>query len=251
MRIIAVIPARYSSTRLPGKPLVEIKGKPMLWWVYQHAKEVHGLNHVLVATDDNRILAVCHKYKMSATMTRSDHPTAIHRLHEVAQNFEADIYLQINGDEPLLSHEIIQTFVDFILNKENFPIDSACGINAITPVHEAAEVIDPTNIKMLFDKYQRCIYMSRAPLPFPYNALDYTYYKHVGLIGYTKKMLQFYVDTAPGNIERAEGIDLLRFIEYAKTLYLCKVENIDSLSVDTEKDLIEVKTRMKESTSKL
>lgn len=110
-------------------------------------------------------------------------------------------------------------------------------MNVITPIDKAVLVMDPTNIKMVFDDDMNALYMSRTPIPYPYKSIEYTYYKHVGIIGYNKKMLDFYANSTPGRFETIEGIDTLRFLDYGKQLKLVKVDACESLSVDTEKDL--------------
>ena len=241
MKIVAIIPARYASTRLPGKPLKDICGKPMVWWVYSKVKSIKGINQAYVATDDERIYKICRDYNIDVVMTANTHPTAIHRLYEVSEAIEGDVYLQVNGDEPLISERILSKFVEEI---RKVSLEGACGMNAIAAVNDPVQVMDPANIKMVFNKEFECCYMSRAPIPFPFKSLDYQYYKHVGLIAYTKEMLHFFTVTSPGYFERVEGIDLLRFIDYGKKLQLIDVGQCETLSVDTEKDLEEVRRKM-------
>lgn len=241
MKIVAVIPARYASTRLPGKPLKDICGKPMVWWVYSKVKSIESIDQTVVATDDERIYKVCKDYDIDVVMTADNHPTAIHRLYEVAEAVEGDIYLQVNGDEPLINEGILLKFVEEIRQAS---LEGACGMNAISAVTDPVQVMDPANIKMAFNEEFECCYMSRAPIPFPFKSLDYQYYKHVGLIAYTKEMLRFFTVTSPGYFERVEGIDLLRFIDYGKRLQLIDVGQCETLSVDTEKDLEMVRKKM-------
>lgn len=241
MKIIAVIPARYASTRLPGKPLKDICGKPMVWWVYSKVKSIESIDQTIVATDDERIYKVCKDYDIDVVMTADNHPTAIHRLYEVAETVEGDIYLQVNGDEPLINERILLKFVEEIRQTS---LEGACGMNAISKMTDPVQVMDPANIKMVFNEELECCYMSRAPIPFPFKSLDYQYYKHIGLIAYTKEMLLFFTVTAPGHFERVEGIDLLRFIDYGKKLHLIDVGQCETLSVDTEKDLEMVRKKM-------
>ena len=242
MKVIGVIPARMGSTRLPGKPLKDICGKPMVWWVYRQAVQAAGLEEVLIATDAEEIYKVCRKYQMPAVLTSNSHPTAIHRLWEVSQVYPAEFYIQINGDEPLIQSAVIEA----VIPKEDLRAAGIWGINAITEIEDPVEAMDPANIKMVFNERRICTYMSRTPIPYPYRALDWKYYKHVGVIGYTPEMLEFYVHSKPGKMEQIEGIDLLRFVEYEKDLYLTEVKNFGSLSVDTQKDLDEVRKRIRE-----
>ena len=240
MNVLGVIPARYGSTRLPGKPLKDIGGKPMIWWVYQSAKKAKKLNDVVIATDSENIFDICKEYGMNVIMTH-EHPTAIHRLGEVADNVNADFYVQINGDEPLIDSKIIDSAV---WDEDTLGVDDIWGTNIITPIQTPVEIIDPSNIKMVFDKDMNCIYMSRNAIPYPYKSLNYKFYKHVGVIGFSPRMIKFYTESVPGFLEEIEGIDLLRFVDYGKRLKLKIVTNCENLSVDTEKDLVEVRARI-------
>ncbi len=232
MKVVGIIPARYASTRLPGKPLKDILGHPMIWWVYQRVLNAKRLDEVYVATDDDRIAKVCEENQIPVVMTANTHRTAAHRLQEVSETIVADFYVQLNGDEPLINTAAI----DAVVPKE-IPQDIAFGTNIITEMTEPAQVMDPSNIKMVFDENMNALYMSRTPIPFPFKAIDFKYYKHVGIIGYNKTMLDLYRDTKPGRFELIEGIDTLRFLDYGKQLKLTLVPNCHSLSVDTEQDL--------------
>lgn len=232
MKTIGIIPARYGSTRLPGKPLLDICGKPMVWWVYQRVKTIETLQEIYVATDDDRIADVCGLYKIPCIMTSNRHQAAAHRLQEVSAKIEADFYIQINGDEPLLNTEAVKKAIP-----KSVPKTREFGTNIVTPINDPAQVLDSSNIKVVFSENQEALYLSRTPIPYPVKSLDFQYYKHVGIIGYNKKMLDFYAGTKPGRLERIEGIDTLRFLDYGKELKVIPVENLKTMSVDTEKDL--------------
>lgn len=232
MKVVGIIPARYGSTRLPGKPLKDILGHPMIWWVYHRVCTVDKLDEVYVATDDDRIRTCCEENGIPVVMTADTHRTAAHRLQEVSDTIRADFYLQLNGDEPLISTEAIAAAIP-----ESVPQDVAFGTNIIAEMTDPAQVTDPSNIKMVFDENHNALYMSRTPIPYPFKAIDFRYYKHIGIIGYNKKMLDFYRDSVPGRFETIEGIDTLRFLDYGKSLKLITVPDCRCLSVDTEKDL--------------
>ncbi len=239
MKIAGVIPARYASTRLPGKPLVDICGKPMLAWVYEQVKKAKKLDEVYVATDDVRIEDMCREYGIPAVMTSPTHPTGANRLWEVSEKVAADFYVQLNGDEPLLDPEVIDAAVpEEILTEEEF------GTNIITTMKSPSEVLDAANIKVIFDDRLRALYMSRTPIPYPFKSIAFEYYKHVGILGYNKKMLDFYNQSKPGRWEQIEGIDTMRFIDYGKILQFIMVEECHTLSVDTPKDLERVRQMM-------
>lgn len=232
MKVVGIIPARYASTRLPGKPLKDICGHPMIWWVYKRVSSVRKLDEVYVATDDESIAKVCKDSSIPYVMTASTHRAAAHRIQEVSETIAADFYVQLNGDEPLINTEAIIAAIP-----EKIPQDIEFGTNIITEMNDPAQVFDASNIKMVFDDNLNALYMSRTPIPYPFKAIDFKYYKHVGIIGYNKKMLDFYKNSIPGKFETIEGIDTLRFLDYGKQLKLSIVPNCHSLSVDTQKDL--------------
>ncbi len=232
MKVIGVIPARYGSTRLPGKPLKDICGKPMIWWVYQNVQKAKKIDEFVVATDDERIVDVLKALNIPYVMTRNDHPTAANRLGEVASVVDGDFYIQLNGDEPLVDATIIDKVVP-----DELPVGIEYGTNIISKINNPTEVNDLSNIKVVFDVNFDALYMSRIPIPTPVKSIDYSYYKHIGIIGYNKEMLRFYQTSIPGRLERIEGIDTLRFLDYGKKLHFIEVENCNSLSVDTQADL--------------
>ncbi|MEY8334645.1 3-deoxy-manno-octulosonate cytidylyltransferase [Lachnospiraceae bacterium 47-T17] len=236
MKVLGVIPARYGSTRLPGKPLKDICGKPMICRVYNQVCKAEKLDQVIVAVDDKKVADVLDKYNIPYVMTMNTHPTAANRIGEVAEKIDADFYIQLNGDEPLIDKNVINAAVPSDIHEH-----IEFGTNIIIKMNNPAEVNDIANIKMVFDYSYNALYMSRIPIPFPSKSLDYEYYKHVGIIGYNKKMLEFYQNSIPGRLEKIEGIDTLRFLDYGKRLQLIEVKKCHSLSVDTEMDLNRVR----------
>ena len=173
-------------------------------------------------------------------MTRSNHREAANRLQEVSNSIVADFYIQINGDEPLVNPEYVDAAIpDYI------PQDIEYGTNLITKMINPAEVNDTSNIKVVFDVENIATYMSRQAIPCPYRSIEFDYYKHIGVIGYNKKMLDFYESHGPGIFEKIEGIATLRFTDYGKKLLCIEVPDGESLSVDTEKDLEYVRKKIK------
>lgn len=232
MKVLGVIPARYASSRLPGKPLLDICGHPMLWWVYNRVNTLDKLSDVCVATDDERIESFCKGSGIPVVITSKWHRTAADRLQEVSEKIPADFYLQINGDEPLINIRAVSAAIP-----DEIPQNIEFGTNIITEMTEPTQVMDASNIKIVFDTDMNALYMSRTPIPYPFKAVGFKYYKHVGIIGYNKKMLDFYKATQPGRLETIEGIDTMRFIDYGKQLKFIIVQECKSLSVDTDKDL--------------
>ena len=240
MKIIAVIPARYASTRFPGKPLADIHGKPMIWWVYSKVSQVKEFDGIYVATDDERIKALCEKNNMKVVMTRKDHPDHISRVQEVSDKIKADYYVCINGDEPLID---INSIKKILPNKINN--DTEVFIGARRKLTDPAETIDSANIKLVLGNNDLCMYLSRTPIPFPKGTLLFNYWKYVGVECFNKKALDFFVNTKMGQVEKVEDIDHIRFLENGIKIYFKEVES-DSLSVDTPKDLEKVIEIMKE-----
>lgn len=230
MKIIGVIPARYDSTRFPGKPIANICGKPMIWWVYNRVIRSKKLSEVYILTDDKRIAAVCDNLKMRYILTAKNHPNHISRVHEASRHKDADCYVCVNGDEPLIEPSVIDMVVPNAIQTN--PI----FYGAERSLTEAAKVIDPANIKLVLGQNGKCYYMSRTPIPFPKGTLDFVYHKYVGIECFNKATLDTFVKFPMGTLEKIEDIDHLRFIENGIPLYFTHVES-ESLSVDTPKDL--------------
>ena len=235
MRILGVVPARYNSSRMPGKPIVDICGKPMIWWVYQQAKKVKYFTDFLVATDDVRIEKVCKALNMNVVMTSRDGACLIDRLSELSKRYDYDYYVSMNGDEPLIEGENVQYVLpDTVIN--NKPVVRGLMREFKDPV----EVVDPGNMKIVCNKDGRLLYMSRSPIPYPHKTDMFTYKKYVGIECYNKAALDFYSNTAPGPIEKIEDLGTLRFLENGIDVYFNLVDS-RSLSVDNKRDLEKVK----------
>lgn len=239
MKNVCVIPARYASTRMPGKMLADICGHPMVWWVYKNAKIVKNFDEIYIATDDERIKKVAEGFGANVIMTTSNCSCLIDRLYEVSKVVDADYYISINGDEPILESEIMDKVIpDFIDNDR--PIVRGLAREFTNP----AEVIDPGNMKMAIGRGGYCLYRSRSPIPYPQTTTEFTYKKYVGVELFNKAALTFYVNTEPTELEKIEDIGALRFLEYGIPIYYDIVES-NSLSVDTPKDLEYIRKIMK------
>lgn len=231
MKILGVIPARYASSRLPGKPLTDILSKPMVWWVYQAAKQSPLLDDLVVATDDERILAVCKEYGMNAVMTRADHDTPTSRIQEVSCLIQADLYLQIMGDEPLIDPKAFE----LILPKE-LPDDPYYVAGVTNRMEHPADVIDFSNQKVVCNARREILLISRSPIPYPKGTADFEYEKITGIQLFSKKALDFYAATPKSALEKAEENDLMRFIENGHTVHAV-LSPYKTVSVDTPKDV--------------
>lgn len=235
MKIIGVIPARYQSSRFPGKPLADICGYPMIWWVYHRAKLVNRLNEVIVATDDERIFAACNKYDIPAIMTSKEHRNGSERLSEVARKTDGDIYVTIQGDEPLLEPETIDKVIDTILSEPQIP----CA-TLKTAYHNPVDVINGTTPKVVTDLNNDILLFTRSAVPYPKAAIDYIIYKPIGVYAFKREMLIEYGKLEMGPLERAEEIELLRLVEHGYKIRIAEVES-ETVAVDTYKDLERVR----------
>lgn len=239
MKIIAVIPARYRSSRFPGKPLVDICGKPMIWWVYQKCKKVKDFESVYVATDDQRIFDICKSLDMEVLMTSDLHRTGTDRIGEVAELIPADLVVNVQGDEPLLEPSTIQAAIEPFYKNPNLQIS-----NLMTKIKNPVDVVNFTVPKVITNKDGIGIYLTRATAPYPKGRLDYAYYKQVCVYGFRPEALRFFCDYGKkygkAKIEAVEDIEILRFIENGYKVQYIEVES-ESIAVDTPKDLEKVR----------
>lgn len=243
MKIIGVIPARYESSRFPGKPLADICGKPMIYWVYQSAKKVNDFFDVYVATDDIRIEKACKENKINVIMTSSKHKTGTDRVGEVASKIEADLYVNIQGDEPLIEPEVIKQAIDPFYTNPDLKIT-----NLMTKINNPVDAINCTVPKVITNKDNIGIYLTRALAPYPKGSIDYHFYKQVCVYGFTKDALDYFCQHDRGKIEQIEDIEILRFIEGGFKVQYVEVES-RSVAVDTKKDLEKVRKIMERNLS--
>ena len=240
MKIVCVIPARYGSSRFPGKPLMNINGKPMIRWVYEHCTSVKGFDEVIIATDDQRIQNETESFGAKTVMTPVDCKSPTERLFIVSQDIDSDFYVMVNGDEPTLSSEIISCCIPVDFNSSEIYVR-----NLMTVCKNPSDVVDTTNIKVVTDVNGNCMYLSRSPIPFPKGSSVNKYRKFVGVTGFTKSALEFFHNTVPGDVEKAEDVDELRFVENGKHVEFIEV-SVDSLSVDSPKDVAIVESILRE-----
>lgn len=239
MKIIAVIPARFGSTRFPGKPLVELKGKKIIQWVVEGARTSSLVQDVYVATDDQRIADFCRSINVEVLMTRSDCPTGTDRIYEATKNLDFDCVLNIQGDEPLISKEYIDPLAQAFLNDPKLQMATLAH-----PLH--AEEIDNLNaVKVITNINQEAIYFSRFPIPFSRekfqenNGLPLTEQpalKHIGLYGYSKQFLQKFCTTPQTALEKNESLEQLRALYLGVRIKVLPVAK-PTYGVDTPEDL--------------
>lgn len=240
MKIIGIIPARYQSSRFEGKPLANILGKPMIWWVYQQAIKAESLDEVFVATDDKRIEQACIENNINVIMTSSEHKTGTDRIGEVARKIKADLYVNIQGDEPMIEPQTISKAIEPFFTDENLQIS-----NLMTKITDPVDVVNFTVPKVITNKDNIGIYLTRSTTPYPKGSIDYCYYKQVCVYGFTPDALEFFCNSPRGKIEQIEDIEILRFIEAGYRVQFVEVES-DTVAVDTKKDLEKVRVLMQE-----
>ena len=214
MKIVAVIPARYQSTRFEGKPLADIHGKPMIYYVYKRVEESEMVDELLVATDDRRIYETVQKFGGQAVMTSPEHPTGTDRVAEVAAKLNSDIVVNVQGDEPLVRPEMIDLVVAPLLEDESLKV-----VNLITRITEPSDYVDTTVVKAAKDKYDNLIYLTRAPIPYPKTKQRFVIYKQIGLYAFRREFLRTFVQLEQTDLELMEGIEFLRLIENGVRVY--------------------------------
>lgn len=238
MNIAAIIPARFNSSRFPGKPLADIKGNPMIYWVYERASRIKGIEMVVVATDHHKIYEKCVELGMNVIMTSDFHRNGTERICEVSQEIEADYYITLQGDEPLFEIENVEFLIEQSINKPEIE----CA-TLMTRFKNPVDVINSTTPKVVTNNNSEIIYISRSPIPYPKNELSYSFYKPLGQYFFTKGALNNYQKLDMGPLEKAEDIELLRFIENNYSVKIFEVESA-SIAVDTPKDLERVRLIM-------
>jgi 3-deoxy-manno-octulosonate cytidylyltransferase (CMP-KDO synthetase) len=246
LRVIGIIPARYDSTRFPGKPLVLINGISMIQRVYEQAKKCQGLTKVYVATDDERIESHVNGFGGNVIMTSSKHRTGTERVSEVVERLQLhdpghpwDVVINIQGDEPYINPEQIDALIDCFRDKD---------VQIATLIHQIDsfdELVDPNVIKVIIDKTNRALCFSRAALPFMRGVetkdwlKHHTYYKHIGLYAYRTQVLEIISRLKPSPIEISESLEQMRWIENGFSIHT-ELTDIDSISVDTPDDLLKL-----------
>jgi 3-deoxy-manno-octulosonate cytidylyltransferase (CMP-KDO synthetase) len=229
MKAIAVIPARLASTRLPRKMLREIGGKPLVGVVYEAVRSSPLLDDVIIATDSDEILRVCRQNDWNAQMTSAAHASGTQRVHEVSNSIAADIYLNVQGDEPLTRTEHIASLLDVMR-------DPNVQVGTLKTPASAADVTNPNAVKVVVDADGRALYFSRATIPHDRDGTSPQYYKHLGFYAYRKTSLDRFVTLPESSLERSERLEQLRFLENGIPIFVGETP-YDTIGVDTEEDL--------------
>jgi 3-deoxy-manno-octulosonate cytidylyltransferase (CMP-KDO synthetase) len=235
MNVVAVIPARYASTRLPGKPLVSIAGKPMIERVWERARQASRVSQVIVATDDERIAKAVKSFGGEAVLTRADHRSGTERVAEVAvAHPDAEILVNVQGDMPLIDPAAIDAGIEAVRDEE----DVTVGTLAV-PISNPAEIMDPNVVKTVLDFDGNALYFSRAPIPWvrdrqaPVHA---KHLKHVGLYVFRREALLEFATFPQGDLERIEQLEQLRWLENGYRIRVVETEH-KTVEVDTPEDV--------------
>lgn len=247
MRFSVVIPARYDSSRLPGKPLLDIAGKPMIQHVYERAQE-SGADQIIIATDDQRVADVSDDFGAEVCMTSSEHSSGTERLSEVVEKLSLDdnaIVVNLQGDEPLMPAALIHQVAQ---NLDEHPAASVATLSE--QIHTAAELFDPHAVKVISDQEGYAIYFSRAPIPWDRDAFSVTteelpeqalHYRHIGLYAYRAGFIKKYVAWPACDLERMESLEQLRVLWHGHKIHVAEAEQSAVTGVDTEADLARVR----------
>lgn len=245
-----IIPARYGATRFPGKPLIDIAGKPMIQHVYERAQE-SGAAQVLIATDDERIATAARGFGADVAMTRSDHPSGTDRLAEVVEQrnlHDPAIVINLQGDEPLMQPSLIRQVADALVQRQEADIATLA-----TPIMAREEVFDPNTVKVIRNRDGYAMYFSRAPIPWDRDnfkqqngRLTAGYLRHLGIYGYRVSFLRRYPSLSEVEMERAESLEQLRALWHGARIYIDVANDVPGPGVDTPADLEKVEAILRE-----
>lgn len=253
MAIVAIIPARYGSTRLPGKPLSDIHGKPMIQRVYERARLAHSVERVLVATDDERIVHAVRGFGGEVVLTSRDHPTGTDRLAEAVRSIDAEVVVNVQGDEPMLEPAWLDAAVSGLREDASLSIATPS-----LPLGSADELLDPSVVKVVADGRGEALYFSRSPIPHVRLAggdlgqaaaaavAQGLARRHVGLYVYRREALERLAALPQSPLERAEGLEQLRALHYGMRIRVVEVQGAAGVAVDTLADLERVRELLAE-----
>lgn len=235
LTIIGVIPARYASTRFPGKPLADIAGKPMVQHVYEKCLSSTLLDVVLVATDDKRIFDIVSEFGGNAVMTSRQHKSGTDRIAEAVKNIKCDIVVNIQGDEPFISPINIDKAIEPLILNRNINAATLCF-----KISDFNEIKDPNVVKVIVDSSSNALYFSRSMIPFNRDNTKADHFKHIGIYVYRKDYLMKLIKIKPSKLELTEKLEQLRILESGGKIRVVKTK-IDSFSVDSPADLKKIK----------
>ncbi len=228
MQIIGVIPARWASSRFPGKPLFPLCGKPLLQHVFERASQCQKLSAIVVATDDERIREAAEGFGATVAMTSPEHPTGTDRIAEAAAQFpQASHLINIQGDEPLIEPALIDQLADLLARDAGIDL-----ITAASPITEAAQLHDPNIVKVVLNEAKDALYFSRAPIPYPRDEAAAQPLRHIGLYGYRADFLRNFVTWPPAPLELAESLEQLRALHHGARIQVVLTDH-EAIGLDT------------------
>ncbi len=234
MKTVAVIPARWGSTRFEGKVLADIHGKPMIQHVYERVKQAAHVDDVWIACDADHVLKAAQDFGAHAVMTSVDHPSGSDRIAEAVRDIEADVIVNVQGDEPLIEPKQIDALVKV------FEEDSECPMATMIKRIDDEEDLDNSHVvKVVVDNNGRALYFSRSPIPFNRDCEHVTHYRHLGIYAYRKDFLFKYVELPHSKLEQAEKLEQLRVLEAGYEIKTVETD-MDIIGVDTPEDLQKV-----------
>ena len=232
-KILGVIPSRYASTRLPGKPLLDICGKPMVEHVYRRAVLSGVFFRVVIATDDERIYNAAEKFGGDVFMTRADHPDGSSRVAEVARSIDTDYVINIQGDEPMLDPRMLKELAEVLVRDPGADSATVC-----VPITDEEDFNNPNIVKVVTDQNGRALYFSRSPIPFRRNLTECPVWEHLGIYAFTKEFLLKLVDLPLTPLMEAESLEQLRILEHGYTMAVIPTKYPSmGPNVNTEEDL--------------
>ena len=239
MKVIGVIPCRHKSSRFPGKPTEMICGKPMLWHVWSQAKKTKFVDSLIVATDDDHIYNVCYQYGIESIMTSDDHNTGTDRMAEVAERIEGDVFVNIQGDEPMIDPNGIDVVIAEIINNDEENI-----ANAFALIENKSDLINGNVVKVITSNTNYAIAYSRSPIPYPKES-NPTYKRQIGLYAIKRESILEFPLLNRGYLELSESIEMLRYLENGYKIKMVEVSDNNSIPVDVPDDIMRVESLMK------
>jgi 3-deoxy-manno-octulosonate cytidylyltransferase (CMP-KDO synthetase) len=233
MKVLGIIPARYNSTRLPGKPLKDICGKPMIQHVYERTSRANLIDRVIIATDDIRIVDAVHGFGGEAMLTSVKHNSGSDRIAEIAKDIDCDIVVNIQGDEPLIMPEIIDEITNVLVKDSNLVMSTGSY-----QIHGEEFFNNPNVVKVVCDENNDALFFSRSLIPYPRNEEFLKVYEHIGVYVYRKDFLLKYISFEDTPLSKTESLEQLKVMEKGFKIRVVKTKyNYNALSVDTQEDL--------------
>jgi 3-deoxy-manno-octulosonate cytidylyltransferase (CMP-KDO synthetase) len=234
-QIVGVIPSRYGSTRLPGKSLINLCGKPLVQWVYERARQAKKLDRILVATDDERIAKVVRGFGGEVAMTRADHPSGTDRIEEAVEGTDAGIIINIQGDEPLIEPSLIDHLAGTLQRDASWDMATAA-----TPITRKKDLKNPACVKVVWGGEHQALYFSRSLIPYPRDAVAAegpVHWRHIGIYAYRRVSLERFVEHAPCHLEQIEKLEQLRALAMGFRIKVIELPDDHGIGVDTAEDV--------------